>query len=120
MGTHSGCLSPRSPWPLSGDYQRAIDSYSRALELGPDRGTVYFNRGLTYGYMRQHENAIADYTMALRYAPSRALMSYVKRGISYAALGQRDKAIDDFRKALQINPRHDTASRYLRALTRED
>jgi hypothetical protein len=104
---------------MMGDYQRAIDSYSRALELDPDRGTVYFNRGLTYGFMRQHENAIADYTMALRYAPSQALMSYVKRGISYAALGQRDKAIDDFRKALRINPRHDTASRYLRALTGE-
>ena len=47
-----------------GDYQAAIDDYSRALDLQPD-AVVYNNRGIAYRNLKDPQRATADYRQAL-------------------------------------------------------
>ena len=102
----------------NGDFKLALENYSKAIELAPNRGTAYFNRGVTYSILRVHDKAIQDYTKTLQYAPEQAPIAYMNRGISYAALQQKQNAISDFQKVLQYNPKDVIAQRYLRQLTR--
>lgn len=101
------------------DLQRAIKNHSTAIQLSPDRGTAYFNRGVTYSILRIHDKAIQDYTQALKYVPEQAAISHMNRGISYAATQQNQKAIADFQKVLQYDPKNNIARRYLKQLTRK-
>lgn len=101
------------------DLKRAIENHSKAIQLAPDRGTAYFNRGVTYSILRVHDKAIEDYTQALKYVPEQADIAHMNRGISYAATQQNQKAIADFQKVLQYDPKNNIARRYLKQLTRK-
>ena len=46
------------------NYTDAISHYSRAIEYDPDFAEAYFNRGLTYIYIEQVEQGIADLSKA--------------------------------------------------------
>lgn len=101
------------------DFDNAIKNYSKALEIKPTKGSTYFNRGVTYSLLRQHENAIRDYTNVLQYAPEQAPMAHLNRGISYIELQKRQEAIADFQKTLEYNSANqDLAKRYLNMLTK--
>ena len=101
------------------DLNLAIQNYSKAIELDPQRGTSYFNRGVTYSILRIHDKAISDYTKTLEFAPEQAPRTHMNRGISYAAIRQNQKAIADFQKVLKYNPKNEIAQRYLKQLTRK-
>jgi tetratricopeptide (TPR) repeat protein len=84
-------------------YERAIEDYSRAMELNPKCATAYTNRGVTYAKLKQHEKAIGDYNKAIEMNPEYA-DAYNNRGLSYAKLKQHEKAIEDYGKAIEMNP----------------
>ncbi|WP_052599526.1 tetratricopeptide repeat protein [Aureispira sp. CCB-QB1] len=99
------------------DFQKAVSNHSKAIELDPERGTAYYNRGVSYSILRIHDKAIEDYTKTLQYAPEQAPIAHINRGISYVELRQNQKAIADFQKVLQYNPKDPVAIRYLKKLT---
>jgi serine/threonine protein kinase len=68
----------------------------------------YNNRGVTYGNINRHEEAIADYDEAIRLDPDLA-DAYTNRGASYAALGQHQRAIADYDEAIRLDPAFATA-----------
>jgi len=43
-----------------GQYQKAIDDYTRAIELDPENADTYDNRGLAYVTLSQYQKAIDD------------------------------------------------------------
>ncbi len=50
------------------DYERAIDSFSKVLELAPageDNNRVYYMRGLSYSKNRQYDKAVYEFTRSL-------------------------------------------------------
>ena len=52
-----------------GDYEAAIQAYTRAIELDPKHFKAYFNRGFAQDKLRNHGAAIGDYTRALELDP---------------------------------------------------
>ena len=60
--------------------------------------------GASYANKGQHDQAISDYTKAVKIDPKFAL-AYFTRGVVYDNKGQYDQAISDFTKALKINPK---------------
>ena len=46
------------------DYHNAIDNYSHAIELRPDLGEAFFNRGLIYIHQGDNKKAAADLSKA--------------------------------------------------------
>jgi tetratricopeptide (TPR) repeat protein len=46
------------------DYRNAIASYTKAIELENDFAEAFFNRGLTYIYLGENKQGIADLSKA--------------------------------------------------------
>lgn len=68
---------------------------------GKDLSWIYSNRGVSYERMRQVDNAIADYSEAIRLDPDYP-SAYYNRGCLYLDRAQFDPAIADFTKAMSL------------------
>ncbi len=76
-------------------------SPQKQTELGD--AEAYCNRGVVYAKKGQYDQAISDFTRALKINPKLA-DAYNNWGAAYAEKGQYDQAISDCTKALEINP----------------
>jgi tetratricopeptide (TPR) repeat protein len=83
--------------------EEAIEAFSRAIEMNPDRVEAYNNRGIAWCNKGDYDRAIADYNKALEIDP-RCADVYNNRGGVWLYKGEYDLAIHDFDKALGINP----------------
>jgi tetratricopeptide (TPR) repeat protein len=94
-----------------GQYDQAIASHTKAIELDPRYVEAYYNRGIAYRSKGQYDQAIADYTKIIELNP-RIAEAYYNRGVAYAdGKGQFDQAIADCTKAIELNPRYTDAYR---------
>ena len=89
-------------------YDKAIEAYSKAIELNPNDSGLYNNRGIVYHLKREYEKAIADYTRAAELNPSH-FSAYNNRGLVYEEMGNTEMAIADYRKALELDPENKLA-----------
>jgi Flp pilus assembly protein TadD len=48
-----------------GDFDEAIKSFSKAIELEANNADFYHNRGFAFRKKREYANAIKDYTKAI-------------------------------------------------------
>ncbi|GHV79053.1 hypothetical protein AGMMS49944_08440 [Spirochaetia bacterium] len=86
-----------------GEYEKAIEDYTRAINIDPNLAYAYCNRGNAYGENGDYEKAIADYTRAINIDPEYTL-AYINRGEVYTHQGEYDSAIDDYIQALRLDP----------------
>ena len=76
-----------------GEYDQAIDSFSKAVELDPNYVEIYNNRGIAYYCKGDFNLSIRDFNKAIQWKPSLAEI-YNNRGIVYIGKGGFDKAIE--------------------------
>ena len=88
-----------------GDFQAAINDYTRAIDLQPDSANAYYNRGIAYENIGEYESAIDDYTRAIEIEPNHAA-TYNNRGVAYDIKGRHLAAILDYSKAIELQPDH--------------
>ncbi len=102
-----------------GDYDGAIENYTKAISLNPKDAKAYVNRGNAHYEIAQHSGdpdrdfkaAIDDFNHALIFNPQEA-EAYLRRGIVRYEIAQYSKdpdkeyraAIDDFNHALTLSP----------------
>ncbi len=85
------------------DYNKALESYKKALDVNPNNPTVNGNIGLCYLAQGKYDLAI-DYTnKAISINPNREDY-YVDLGLSYKGKDLYDKAIENYKKAIAVNP----------------
>ena len=127
-----------------GKYDQAITDYTKALQLDQKYAVVYYifrfrfkglaavaynNRGFAYdnrGGEGDYDQAIADYTKAIRLDPEHAVaynnrgFAYRNRGFAYIAKGDCDQAkadhkqaLCDWKKTIQLRSDHAHAISYL-------
>lgn len=90
----------------SGRFQQAIDFQDKAINLDPKFAAAYYSRANAYGYLNQHELAIADYTMAI-YLDPEYFAAYNNRGRTYSDMGDHEQqAITDLKKAISLNSKY--------------
>jgi LysM repeat protein len=82
-------------------FQKAVESFDKAIKLNPNRADFYASRGHAHYYMKQYPKAIDDYTKAIEKNPNFAL-AYSMRGLSRTRSGHYQQAIDDFNKAISL------------------
>ena len=92
----------------SKQYIKAIEDFTKAIELNPYRADTYFNRGLVYQGLEQYIKAINEYTKAIRLNPYDTA-TYNNRGYSYYNLGQYEEALKNYAKAIKLEPTNQTA-----------
>lgn len=82
----------------TGQYDKAISDFTKAIELGSER---YTDRGLAYYAMGQYEKAISDYDKTLELHP-RYRTTYLHRARVYEKLGNNEKFINDLKTAAKL------------------
>lgn len=85
-------------------YERAIEDYTRAIQLGPEspqNSVTYRNRAEAYYALAQYQPAIKDFSMAIQLNPQSA-SAYYGRGLAYQELGKMDEAQADFAKYKEL------------------
>ncbi|MBL7032115.1 MAG: tetratricopeptide repeat protein, partial [Nitrospira sp.] len=84
-------------------YDQAVTDFSRSIELNPQDGAAYNNRGLARAKgLKEYNNAIADFTKAVELDPKFA-EAYDNRAIAYRmASDDKEKACADWKKACEL------------------
>jgi len=80
-------------------FQQAIRDYSLALDLNPNYGEAYINRGNTYSELKEFSKSIPDFDRVLDLFPDRG-STYASRAVSHFYVGNMPQAKADARKAL--------------------
>jgi len=83
------------------DVNKAINDYSKCIELDSLYKDVYINRGRLYYNMNKNEEALKDFNMAVRV--DRNDKAYNNRGSVLMRYGLNEEALKDFNMALKIN-----------------
>ena len=86
-----------------GDYDCAIQAFTKAMELNPNLAMAYSNRGGAYRDKGDYDRAIEDCTKAIALNPDLA-MAYNNRGVAYYKKRDYDRAIVDYTKAIELKP----------------
>lgn len=88
-----------------GEVDRAIEDYSKSIELKSDFDHVYFNRGNAYHTKHDYDRAIADFTKAVELKPDFA-EAYTNLGLAYQNKDDYDCAIRKHDIAIDLNPNY--------------
>ena len=85
------------------DLHKAIELYSKAIELNSYFAEAYSNRGYAKYLLGEEENALQDYDKAIELNPNLS-EAYNNRGNAKESLGDENGALEDFDKAIELNP----------------
>ena len=88
----------------SGSYAEAVPFFSRAIAAKSEYRS-YFGRAGAYQHLEKLDQAIEDYTQAIRYNPDSA-MAYHERAVCLARLNQDDRALPDYNRAIELSPNY--------------
>lgn len=86
----------------SGDFQGAIQCYTKALNINPNYWVAYFNRGVVKSRIGDTEGAIKDYTKSIELMPNDA-DTYYARGNAKSEFGDQKGALVDYTRAIEID-----------------
>ncbi|GJL79895.1 MAG: hypothetical protein NPINA01_28840 [Nitrospinaceae bacterium] len=108
LGACAGNLSIGARYHNQGDYEKAIEYFSKALsdksnsyEYPPH--VIYNIRGISYFKNSQYDQAIADYSKAISLKPDYA-EAHHNRGLAYEYQQEYDQALSNFDEAINLNP----------------
>jgi len=79
---------------------RQMENCSHTIEASP-QAEAYYQRGLSHQRLGDRDEAVRDYTEALRLNAELA-GAYYQRGVVYAELGNRKLAVEDLRQASKL------------------
>ena len=85
------------------DYENAITSSEKLLDIKPDLHEAWVARGVALSALGRKEEAVQSYDKALDINPDYHEAWY-NRGIALSDLGRKEEAIQSYDKAVDINP----------------
>jgi tetratricopeptide (TPR) repeat protein len=88
-----------------GDFQGAINDYTRAISISPRLAEAFNNRGLLKAYSGDIAGALADYNQSLKIKPQQP-EPYNNRGRIKEKLNDLTGAMNDYNRAIAINPKY--------------
>ena len=92
-------------YDAKGDYDRAVDAFSKAIRLYSGSATLFNNRGNAFRGKGDFDHAIADYSEAIRLSPKSG-NGYHYRGNAYEAKGDFERALADFNVVVRLHPEY--------------
>ena len=87
------------------DPEAALIEYNKAIDLDPNNGNAYHNRGSDYYYLfaGDYEAALADLNRSIELGPDIA-HRYDVRGEIYVGSGDQESAKADFERCVELDP----------------
>jgi Flp pilus assembly protein TadD len=99
----------------AGQAQKAMDDFTKAVEITPKYFEAYYNRGCVYYTVERYNETAADCGRAIELYPGYA-KAYNIRSIAYGRLKEYQKALSDIDRAIKLFP-FDPEFYYNRATT---
>ena len=87
----------------AGRYETALAAYNQALQLDPDYGDAYVNKGVALHGLHQYGEAITAYRRGLQLNPDDA-SAYQNLGLSLSALKRNEEALEAYDKSIELHP----------------
>ena len=87
----------------AGDYEKALECKTRAIELNPTDPGSYLSRAITYASLKKDKLAEKDYEKALSINP-KYKTTYSERGSFLIERNRFAEAEIDYRKLLELDP----------------
>ena len=85
------------------DFQGAIESWHKALEINPHLAEIWHNLGSALGRLEQYPEAIESFNHALEIDPQ-SYQAWNDRAHAFYQLQQWEEAVYSWNKAITINP----------------
>lgn len=95
------------------DYDQALESYTKAIDLNPKNTAAYFNRALVYLKQFKYKRAAEDCDKAILLQPEYT-KAYHRRALALMELKEYDKALEDLKKVLESDPENQEANEKLK------
>ena len=86
-----------------GQYQNAIDAFSKLIEIAPDHADAYKNRGVSYMKQKKYDPAIEDFLKAKELFPELKGL-YSNLGVAYYYKKDYERAIKSYDIELEMAP----------------
>jgi len=96
-------------------YEKALEDFTRSLQLDPDNHRALYFRGLTQQIRHSYRDALADFSACLAINPYQFQPLYSRAQI-YGLLGDYTHALADCRQALKIEPESSEAKELEKSL----
>lgn len=93
------------------NYQAAIESFNKAIELDPNYALAFNDRGVANYHLNNLQTAQEDYSKAIELDPNYAY-AYHNRGIVSVDLNQNNEALADFNRSIELDPSYVSAYNY--------
>ena len=91
----------------AGELTQAIELFTKALDSDAlndsDRARVFNNRGATYRRMGKPDEAVDDFSRAIRLRPQ-YFRAHLNRGVANGDLGEFEDAEEDYKEAIKLRP----------------
>lgn len=87
----------------AGNYQEAIDLYTKAIELEPSNHVFYSNRSAAYMNLKNPEKALEDASKCISVKPD-WVKGYSRKGTALQSLGKYEDAEQAYNEGLKIDP----------------
>ncbi len=100
-----------------GNYHKAVEAFSRVIELAPNSAHAYNNRGVAYSELGNYRLAIKDFNRAIHLNPDEALFRF-NRGIAFGKGEEFELAIKDLTRVIEMDPQHADARFFLGLIQR--
>lgn len=91
---------------VSGQYQEAVNYYSKAIELDGNSAIYFANRAAAYTHLKDYKKAIADCEASLRIDPSYS-KAYSRLGTALFYEGSYAKAVEKYARAVELDPQNE-------------
>jgi tetratricopeptide (TPR) repeat protein len=98
---------------------KAIEDYTRALDLKHDLSGTHYDLGQTFRKVNLRHQAVEQYKIAIE-LDSLMVKAHNNLGITYAELGQFQQALDCFQRVIELDPNYVKAYNNLGAVLAEN
>jgi len=88
---------------VSGQYQEAVNYYTKAIELDSKSAIYYANRAAAYTHLKEYQKAIADCEASLK-IDSGYSKAYSRLGTALFYEGNYNKAVENYAQAVDLDP----------------
>ena len=86
-----------------GEFEQAVQSIGKAIELDPNNAVYYSFRGVTNLDLKNYEGALRDFTKAAGFNPDEANHHFLRGTVNHNLKNNED-ALKDFTKGIELNP----------------
>ncbi|MFO7810335.1 MAG: tetratricopeptide repeat protein [Candidatus Delongbacteria bacterium] len=87
----------------NGEYEKALEYYTKAIRLDPTIAQIYNNRGLVHYFMQDYPRAEVNFDKAIE-LDNELCMAYNNKAIIYYERRLYDQAISYFNKVIELDP----------------